>query len=580
MPIRPSQSRDAVAKLGRWVDLRVQVCLADVEAQTPAGEWRPVPDGDEVGDVRAELDGCRKRWRPGSDEVLGTFGGVWDRQKKCWARRHPLGVRAKVWRLHRGQEEAGRWLIDWLRRWGTRDWGGGYRRVWSAMLNSGRRAGKTHLAVVALVLFAAMKSRALTWVVSPTIETGAEIDELLQELLPRSWQVERVQASNGRSTTFRLPNGSRIVLKSGVNPDRLKAGGVDLAVYNEAQLQSHSGFMQLRGALADRGGLLVATSNPAGQPKGAWVEEHFHLATRGAADGVAFQLDNLKNPWIVLATLLSLRKEIATKDFNREVRGIFEAFGDVVMHAWRRIDHHRDPWPGLIDVTREVTARVLGRAVDFVLGLDFQVEPFMAATAHKLFRNPDAPAGTDDYLNWIIDEFVVEHSDEDGLLDEIESTPQWRADGQRLEAECYTAARCAVVMDASGWHQDSGHNRGQYSDKKLNARGWYNLHRPDKSIERNPLLKYRTKAGNAALKTADGKVRFFVALHCERTAESFAKWEMHPKLGIPSRTSKHTHLVDCGTYVEYRLRARPARKPRTPTYDRVELGRAAEVRGL
>jgi hypothetical protein len=254
VPIRPSQSVDGGArKLGRWVDMRVQVRIADVEALAlGASEWRIVADPD-----REQLDNGRKRWRTDGEETIGTFGGVWDRKRKRWAKRHPLDPDAKlVYRIHRGQDEAGRWLTEWLRRWAAGDWRG-VRRAWSALMVGGRRSGKTHLAVLGLFLFATMKARALTWVVSPTIDTGHEIDVALLELIPSAWRAERVSSSSGKSTEYLLPNGSTVMLKSGVNPDRLKAGRVDFAIYNEAQLQSSSGYVKLRGAIADRGGLVV-----------------------------------------------------------------------------------------------------------------------------------------------------------------------------------------------------------------------------------------------------------------------------------------------------------------------------------
>ena len=52
MPIRPSQSRDPVAKLGRWADMRIRLALADTEA-------------DEDGTVR---------WKAGTDQTRGTRG--------------------------------------------------------------------------------------------------------------------------------------------------------------------------------------------------------------------------------------------------------------------------------------------------------------------------------------------------------------------------------------------------------------------------------------------------------------------------------------------------------------------------
>lgn len=593
MPIRASQSADPVRKLGRWVDMRVQVRLADVEARAADGTWSTVAPHvvtDETpSDERARLEAARaaldvgaKRWKAGSDEVLGTFGGVWDRKRKRWARRHPLACTVLVYRIHRGQEEAGVWLVDWLRRWGRGDWRD-VRRAWSAMLLGGRRSGKTHLAVLALFLFATMKRDALTWAVSPTIETGAELDEALAAIIPSAWKAERVAATNGKSTTYHLPNGSTIRLKSGVNPARLKAGRVDFAILNEAQLQKQAGYVKLRGAVVDRGGLVLLTANPPDQPIGAWVEEHHHRATRGEIDGVAFTVDPFRNPWIVLAGLLSQRAELDDKTFNREVRGIFEAIGDVVFHAWRWAESLRDPWSELVDVTREITGRLLGKAVDDLIGMDFQLTPHMAATAIRLYRDPKGDPT--EYLAFVVDEWLIENGDEDDLLDAIEATDRWKAPAVNAGDEPirhvgskYAAAGVAIVADASAWFQDSAHHRGQRSDQRLTRRGWRAIYKPQADSDRNPEIRERCKVTNASLKVASGRRRLFVARHCLETATAIAKWEN--KNGVPYRRSNYAHLCDAVSYVVFRLRGRPRRKVPAGAGSVRRPSRGAELRAL
>jgi hypothetical protein len=582
MPIRASQSADPVRKLGRWVDMRVQVQLADVEARAADGTWRTITS-DTTEAERAELDGSAKRWKAGPAEVLGTFGGVWDRKRKRWARRHPLSCAVLVYKIHRGQEEAGAWLVDWLRRWGTGDWHD-VRRAWSALLIGGRRSGKSHLAVLALLLFATMKRGSLTWVVSPTIDTGAELDQALGDLIPAAWKAERVAATNGKSTTYHLPNGSTITLKSGVKPERLKAGRVDFAVINEAQLQKHAGYVKLRGAITDRGGIVLMTANPPDSAIGVWVEEHYLRATRAEIDGVAFQVDPFKNPWIVLASLTSQRAELDDKTFNREVRGLFEPIGDVVFHAWRWAESLRDPWAALVDVTRELTARLLGKAVDELIGMDFQLTPHMAATAVRLYRDPDGDPL--EFYAFVVDEWLIENGDEDDLLDAIEATDRWKApavkageEPVRHTGQKYAAAGVAIVADASAWFQDSAHHRGQRSDQRLSRRGWRAIYKPQADSDRNPEIRERCKLTNASLKVATGRRRLFVARHCLETATAIAKWEN--KNGVPYRRSVYAHLCDAVSYVVFRLRARPRRKA-TPGAGTVRRrpSRGAELREI
>ena len=193
-----------------------------------------------------------------------------------------------------------------------------------------------------------------------------------------------------------------------------------------------------------------------------------HRATRGEIDGVAFPIDPYLNPWIEKAALTSQRAELDDKTFNREVRGIFEPIGDVVFHAWRWAESLRDPWAGLVDVTRAITAKLLGRAVDDLIGMDFQLSPHMAATAIRLYWHPSWAPG--EYIAIVVDEWLVENADEDDLLDEIEATERYKGPApvdqpadqvERHAGVCYSGATAAIVADASAWFQDSTHQIGR-----------------------------------------------------------------------------------------------------------------------
>jgi hypothetical protein len=123
----------------------------------------------------------------------------------------------------------------------------------------------------------------------------------------------------------------------------------------------------------------------------------------------------------------------------------------------------KDPPASFVDVTAEVTRRVLGKAAGYVVGMDFQRTPHMSAAVYKFFRDPEA-ADPGEIIPWIVDECIREDSDEYELLDQLEAMPRWQATG-RDEARTYRGwiepsddkvnpAHCAVVMDASAWWQD------------------------------------------------------------------------------------------------------------------------------
>lgn len=498
---------------GRFVDLAISVRVADVERGA----------------------GGRPRWKTDGEEELVRLGGRWDRRRKRWAPGRT--TRTLVLRFHRGQEAAARWFVDWLRRFVRNDWNN-YRRAWSILLIGGRRSGKTHLACAALVLFATLNPRSLIWAISPTLETGDELDSNLRELLPRGWYVRR-QAKTGRSTTYTLANGSRILLKSAVKPQRLKAGRVDLALLNEAQELSQLAYVKLRAPIADRGGLVMMTANPPDTPAGRWVEEHYHAARAGQIDSEVFELDPLRNPWINYEALASIGKEIDEKTYQRDVLGLFPPIGDVVFHAWSDRDSIREVPADLVDVTREFTKTALGREFDQVVGVDLQATPHMAAGVIKFYRDGE------DVIPWVVGEAVVEEADEDDLIDEIED--------QGLDPE-----KTAVVMDASAWWQDGAHSRGRTSDRIFRARGWRHLYKPQKDSDRNPDIVERVRCTNARLKNSEQRRRMFSRPTCVRINKAMRNWEN--RNGAPYRRSEYAHLCDAVSYVIYRFFGVPKKK--------------------
>ena len=540
----------------RFADFRISLCVADV-------------DQDAKG---------RPEWRKGSDELLLQVGGCWDRKRGRWlakGEKRPPSKRKPqklVMRFHRGQEDAVRWFAEWLRRFAANDWDG-VERVWSAMLIGGRRSGKTHVLCAIMVVFAVMVPGCVLWAISPTLDTGDELDQAFREQLPKGWY-KRKQAKTGRSTTYVIANGdrkgrraSRILLKSGVNPDRLKAGRVDIAFLNEAQEISRKAYIKLRAPIADKGGIVVLAANPPDKPIGRWVKKMFFAIRAKKIDAIAWQLNPNKNPFINLDALTSMRKELDPEEYDSDVLGHFVAIGDAVFKNWSDEENVKYPSADLIDITAKVLRRALGHAAGYVVGQDFQKTPAMVGIVHKVFLCPK----TGEEFLWVVDEAIAEDTDENGLVDKLESMPVWRpGDGApeaRTHEECYRGwvedadpkdepRHCAGVIDASGFFQDGAHNKGKTSDAALKARRWTHLFKPLKDSDKNPEIIERMKAGRRLILAADGKRRLFVAPHCTQTIEALQSYE-NDRNGVPNRRSEWAHIVDGVTYVGYRIYGRP-----------------------
>lgn len=521
-----------------------------------------------------DVDPVTQEWLPETDEELIEVGGRWDRRLKKWAGE---ARKVRILRVHRGQEEAARWLAAWFQRraQGPRgpQWDD-FRRVWSLLLVGGRRGGKTHLACVALAMFVVMVPGSRVWAISPTQEETDELEAAVKSLLPRRYYRYR-SGSGGKPLQFRLPHGGRLFCLSGNKPRALRRGRVDFCLYNEAQNMHKAGWLQLRGAIADRGGLVVLACNPPDAEIGRWIEDVYEQARAGNNFVEPFVITAAKNPFIEYQALADIEADNNDElSFRRDVLGEFVPIGDIVFHAWSDAESVRNVPPNFVDITAEFTLQHLQRAYGYIIGMDFQRTPHMAASVAKVFVDPDDPEA--EPLYWLVDEFVVEKADENNLLDAIEATPRWKHNEPRDDDDCYTSLRepdvegeperrpthCCIVMDASGFFQDGDHTKNRTSEKWLRARGWNWLYYPQKDSRKNPEIVERCKATNTRLKTQSKKRRLFSERALVRTNRAMRSWENRNK--APYRNSNFAHVCDAVTYPVFRFFGRPKLKRSAP----------------
>lgn len=537
-------------------------------------------------DVERDAEG-RQRWITSTDEVLLDAGGRWDRRRKAWA---GPPQKVAIIRVHRGQEAAARWFAEWFRRAAIGPRGAhwdDFNRVWSTLLLGGRRGGKSHLALITLAVFGVLVPGARVWAISPTQEETDELEQGLRAMLPRRWYTFRGGGA-GKPLQFKLAHGARILCLSGHKPRSLKRGRVDFALYNEAQNMFRAGWIQLRGAIADTGGLVVLAANPPDAEIGRWIETVHEQARAGKNKVALFTLTAKDNPFVEFQALADMEADLNDEvTFRREVLGEFMPIGDIVMHAWSDAESVKDPPPEFVDITAEVTRRVLGRPAGYVVGMDFQRTPHMAAAVFKFFRDPSEP---EEVVAWVVDEVVVEDADENDLVDALEALPRWRHGEARVEGDNYRGwvdpgddkaapAHCAVVADASGWWQDGAHTRGRTSDRVLASRRWGFLYKPQAESDKNPDIVERCKVSNARLKSAAGRRRAFAARHCDRVHVAMRSWENRG--GAPYRRSPYAHVCDSVTYVLYRFFGRPKVKRAEQRYESVRrFSRKEAFRGV
>lgn len=482
-------------------------------------------------------------------EHLLRVGGRWDRRLKQYLDAAP--PRTRKLEVHEGQLEAARFLAGWLKEHLR-----GVRkpiddRVFSAMLGGGQRSGKTWLGVTAGATYAVARARSIVWIVSPSERDHEEVQDYLRSALPRRWYREL----GAPWYRYNLANGSKIVLRSGHEPDKLKKGDADFIVLNEAQQQKERAFAICRGRIAASGGLVLVVANPPEDEIGQWVGDFAVEAQEELRQARFFHLDPLDNPHIDHAPLLAMAKEFDQRTFDVEVRGLFLGERNAALYNWSRADNERVA-PPTGDITPEVTKALEGRGFDRVVGVDVQRFPFMASVEFRFFLNPLALSGHERT------EFAFMHATSSLILPAAEESDLALA---WLEAG-FDPERTLIICDASAEWQFAERNPTKVAElrEKVKGRGSFDVFRlhgfrhivkPDRDMEKNPDVVERFRAATSRICTAQlgpyGQRFLFSDPRNKDLNRAIRSLGTHG--GKPDRYSKWSHACDAFTYAVHRL---------------------------
>jgi hypothetical protein len=481
-------------------------------------------------------------------------GGRWDRLNDCF-----VGDAAKsvVFTYHAGQRAAVEWFASWLERWWDHAFNGNRipteERIFSLLLSGGVRGGKTYLAVWLAVTYAVMVPGSIVWIVSPSRDAHfGEVEALLAEILPVAWRSKPFLTSPAYSVT--LPNGAEIVLKSAHDPGTLKDGDADFVVLNESQLCSEKSWNILRLRIARMGALAVLCANPPDREIGMWVADRIADAEQGEIQAIHFHIDPEDNPFIDHATMHAFAREVDTRTYDLEVRGLILPPDDAVFYNWQRLENEkRQPVNDLerFDCTRRFLNHFEHRELRSCIGLDFQKLPVMAAVEFRWFWNPLVPNEEPEWFEfvhmWAVREWLLPKADEEDLA-------------IALLDSGVDPRQTLLVADASGKFQFAERNKEKIREKQWSGRGSWDVFReygfthivnPDREQERNPDLVERFRTATSRISKAAATQygqRFLFAdpKTCPKTCETFRKYPH--RNGVPHRTHRLAHNADAATY--------------------------------
>lgn len=190
------------------------------------------------------------------------------------------------------------------------------------MATCGRRFGKSYLSCAKALQAALSKPRANVLMLAPTFEMGrATLWRTLTDLVPDSWIVKKSESI----LELQLLNGSRIEVKSGDRPDRLRGRSLDLACLDEAAyLQKELWFEVLRPALSDRQGGALFTTTPAGLVQ-SWFADLWEDAGRAESTWGRHQYTTIDGGWVTPEEVAEARAMLDPRTFRAEYEASFEA---------------------------------------------------------------------------------------------------------------------------------------------------------------------------------------------------------------------------------------------------------------
>ena len=370
------------------------------------------------------------------------------------------------------------------------------------VLVSGRRFGKTHLAIRELCKAASQPNHKVFYV-APSYRMAKQIvwDQLKDRLRELRW-VKRINESD---LSIRLVNGSLICLRGADNEDSLRGVGLDFVVLDEfADIDPKAWHEVLRPTLSDRGGSALFCGTPKGI--GNWAYDIFQQSKVDEDNWCSFQYTTVEGGQVPEQEVLQAQQDLDSRTYKQEYEASFETYSGTIYYNYSQDSVYK----GELEAFNHI-----------YIGLDFNVDPMSAAIAIK----------TKNGL-LIVDEIVIYGSNTDEMVKEIRAR--------------YPQHGVTVFPDPAARQRKT--SAGGKTDLSIlvNA-GFRTLVRPS-----HPAVRDRINSVNSALKSTDGTQKLWIKGNCKSVIRSLSRQIYKPGTSQPDNNDNLSHMADAlGYMVEY-----------------------------
>ena len=372
------------------------------------------------------------------------------------------------------------------------------------VLISGRRFGKTYLAVTEMMKYASQPNRRI-WYVAPTFKMAKDICwSALKEMLNQFNWIEDINETT-MTITIRQSN-STISLKGADNYDSLRGTGLDFLILDEfADIDKRTWFEVLRASISDRLGHVLMCGTPKGY--GNWSYE-MYLKGKQDKEWESFQFTTIQGGMVAKSEVEQAKQDLDQRTFRQEFEGTFENYAGSIYYNFHPVE--------------SVVQRQIDWTKPLHIGMDFNVSPMSACVAQ-----------IEKEKIYIVDEVVIYGSNTDEMCQELKDRY-----GSKIPITIYPDPASRQRKTSAGGRTDLSILQNAGFEVKVK--------------HRHPAVRDRINAVNSKLKDSNGKRYIFVSNSCKIVIKGLTRQTYKEDTNIPNKEDGFDHMNDAlGYMIDY-----------------------------
>lgn len=381
------------------------------------------------------------------------------------------------------------------------------------VLVTGRRFGKTYLAINEIAKFASQPNKKV-WYVAPTYRQAKSIcwTELKEKLIKHKW----VKSINHSDLTITLRNNSTITLRGSDNENSLRGVGLNFLVIDEfSDVDKNAWYEVLRPTLSDTNGHALFCGSPRGF--GNWSYDMFKMGETNR-DWESFKYTTLEGGQVPDIEIEQAKQDLDLRTFQQEYEATFVNYSGMIYYNFSRDKN-------LIDKYNR-------NSLVLHIGLDFNVDPMCAVVS--VIENEKVV---------VIDEIQIYSSNTNEMCEEINNR--------------YKDKKIVVYPDPSARQRKT--SAGGLTDLAILKNFGFDV----KCRNTAPLVRDRINSVNSKLKNVAGKNNLFILNSCKNVIKSIERQIYKEGTHIPDKDSGFDHMNDAlGYLIEFNF---PIKRNFTPT---------------